>query len=540
MKRLHKYLLSLLSGLLLSAAWPARGFAPLLLVAFVPILLVEADHWKQRAGNHYWGIFKYAALAFGVWNLLTTYWIYNATLVGIVAAMIVNTLLMASAFVLFHYVHRRIPLHSAAYLSLIGFWISMDFLTLRWDLNWPWLNLGNGLAAYPSWIQWYEYTGIFGGSLWILGSNLFLLLIVSRYRQPGAIKSTRASYLLLATWIVVPLSFSLWRYHTYTEKPDPVDIIVVQPNLDPYSEQYELNPRDVAAHMLGQAEGKMDSTAQLVVFPESALQEYLFEDQFGNSPSLSLVRGFLARWPSAAVLAGISTRKLYAHGEEHSPSARRFSDVDEYYEAYNTALLLKSNGEVLKYHKSKLTPGVELMPLVRYFKFIEKLALNLGGTIGSLGMDGQRAAFPLNDSVKVSPVICYESTFGEFVTGFVSQGAGILCIITNDGWWGDTPGHRQHNLFASLRAIETRRSIARSANTGTSCFVNQRGDIMQPTAYWQEASIRQRLNANHSLTWYVRFGDYIGRLSLLISALMLFWAWTPGRYRFMHPLLSKT
>jgi apolipoprotein N-acyltransferase len=97
----------------------------------------------------------------------------------------------------------------------------------------------------------------------------------------------------------------------------------------------------------------------------------------------------------------------------------------------------------------------------------------------------------------------------------------MIFIITNDGWWKNTPGYHQHLSFARLRAIETRRSIARSANTGISCFINQRGDVLQPTGWWVEAAIKGSINANDEITFYVKFGDYIARISLLISGLLV-------------------
>jgi apolipoprotein N-acyltransferase len=95
-----------------------------------------------------------------------------------------------------------------------------------------------------------------------------------------------------------------------------------------------------------------------------------------------------------------------------------------------------------------------------------------------------------------------------------------MMIITNDGWWGNTAGHRQHFTFASLRAIETRRSIARSANTGISAFIDQRGDVHQMTEYWQPAAIKGVINANDRLTFYVRHGDYLARTATICGGIL--------------------
>ncbi|HRZ78204.1 MAG TPA: nitrilase-related carbon-nitrogen hydrolase, partial [Bacteroidales bacterium] len=118
--------------------------------------------------------------------------------------------------------------------------------------------------------------------------------------------------------------------------------------------------------------------------------------------------------------------------------------------------------------------------------------------------------------------------YGGFFSGFVRNGAELMFIITNDGWWGNTAGHRQHLTFASLRAIENRRSIARSANTGISAFVNQRGDILQATPYWEPAVIRGTLPANSQKTFYTIQGDYLARIAAFVTAFMLLISITQG------------
>ena len=124
-------------------------------------------------------------------------------------------------------------------------------------------------------------------------------------------------------------------------------------------------------------------------------------------------------------------------------------------------------------------------------------------------------------NINVGVPICYESVFGECVSEFVGKGANLLFIITNDGWWGDTPGYKQHRSFSRIRAVETRRSIARCANTGISCFINQRGDILQELGWWQRGAMRQKLNANDKITFYVIYGDFLARMATVISVIVL-------------------
>jgi apolipoprotein N-acyltransferase len=522
MKFYQLLLLSVFSGLLLSAGWPANGFAPLLFIGFVPLLIVENYFRENMADNSRFSIFWYSFLSFVIWNILTTYWIYNSTLVGAIAAIFLNSLFMSMIFTLFHITHRNLKQEILSYLALITYWISFEFVHLHWDLNWPWLNLGNGLAGYHKWIQWYEFTGTFGGSLWILLVNILIYIALKDYfktKQFG--KSFYRALIIAALLIVMPIGTSLLIYKNYNEKISPISVVVIQPNIDPYKEQYDLAPRIVLDRILKLADEKTDSLTDFVVAPESAIQEYVWEDQIDLSESANVLKRFIAKHKHSAMVIGISSRKLFMPGEPLSATARKFTDVDKFYDSYNTALFYDKSGKIQRYHKSKLTPGVEMMPYPKIFKFTEKYAIDLGGTVGSLAIDPQRVPFNAEKGLKIAPVICYESAYGEFIKGFVRNGANAIFVITNDGWWGNSPGHRQHFLFSVLRAIETRRSIARSANTGTSAFIDQLGDVSQATPYWVPAVIKQNINTNDKITFYVRYGDYIARISLLIAALIL-------------------
>jgi apolipoprotein N-acyltransferase len=149
----------------------------------------------------------------------------------------------------------------------------------------------------------------------------------------------------------------------------------------------------------------------------------------------------------------------------------------------------------------------------------------MGGTMGSLGIQANRTVFTGNENIKVAPVICYESVYGDYVTEYIRNGANFIFIITNDGWWDNTPGHKQHLSYARLRAIETRRCIARSANTGISCFIDETGAITQATNWWEKAVIEAKLKPNDQLTIFVRFGDILSKISVTLSALILAYYW---------------
>jgi len=161
------------------------------------------------------------------------------------------------------------------------------------------------------------------------------------------------------------------------------------------------------------------------------------------------------------------------------------------------------------------------MPFQEYFSFLRKYLIDLGGANGSFAAAGEPEVFQVNGRVKIGPVICFESVFGAQAATLARKGASVLFVLTNDGWWRESPGARQHFSYSRIRAIETRRSIARSANTGISGFINQRGDVLRQTKMNTNTAIRAKLNLNNKLTFYVRNGDYVGRISLIFSVLIV-------------------
>jgi apolipoprotein N-acyltransferase len=514
MKKYKLLLLAVLSGVLLWLSWPARGFPLLLFIAFVPLLFIEDYITRNKLNFSKASLFLYSWLAFLIWNLLSTWWIYNSTLFGAVAAVIFNALFMAIVFHLYHMIRRNLFKGRKGYYVLIFFWITFEYLHLDWDLTWSWLNLGNGFAHYPEWVQWYEFTGTFGGTLWVLGGNI-LIYIALKYGFGNIRMKTRAIiYGTCAALVIgIPIGGSYIRYSSYFEKENPIDIVVVQPNIDPWNEKFSgMSQEEQLDKILRLAREKVDEKTDFLICPETALPEGINEDVLDDSESIDSLKALIHDFPNLKIVIGISSYRFFKPGEKLSETARKTGDGKDYYDSYNAAMYLDSTFKAQIYHKSKLVPGVEKMPFPKLMKPLEKFAIKLGGMSGSYGIQKERTPLgPVNSPIKIAPCICYESIYGDFMTGYVRKGANVIFIITNDGWWGDTPGYRQHFQYARLRAVETRRSIARSGNTGISGFINQRGDVFQPTKYWVEEVIRQKINANSSLTIYALFGDYIGR-----------------------------
>jgi apolipoprotein N-acyltransferase len=153
------------------------------------------------------------------------------------------------------------------------------------------------------------------------------------------------------------------------------------------------------------------------------------------------------------------------------------------------------------------------MPYSNRLKFLHKLMVRLGGTFRNHGISPERINLvSCDDRVHVAPVICWENVYGEFTTGFIQKGANVIFNITNEGWWGNTPGHKMFKKYAQVRAIETRRSIVRSANTGISAIINQKGETMEQLTWGIKGTVKGSVHLNDDMTFYARHGDYLGKV----------------------------
>lgn len=524
--RLINYSLSILSGLLFACGWTSYGFTPLLFIAFVPLLIVEYRVLSNRDMYGKWEMFKYVYLSTFIWNIITTWWIWNSTEVGGALAIVLNSLFMSIVFMLCHFVNRTMKRNSSVWILIFG-WIAWEYMHMNWEISWPWLNLGNGLAMSIKYIQWYEFTGALGGSLWILSTNILLFTLIRRIFFDAKDSLNRVRYIWITAvglliLIAAPMIISLSIYNNYELKKGTVEVILLQPNNDPYTEQYEKSSQQVTNELIDLANKEITSNTQVVLAPESVLQDNIWENNINEYNSIKSIRSFLKQYPQCSFIVGGSTFKEFAKDEPLSNTARRMRDRDMWYDAYNTGLLIDSSTRVQLIHKSKLVIGPETMVFQSVLRPIQESIFDLGGVVGSLGIDEERRVFEVNNRFKAGVCICYESVYGEFVTEFVNKGAEAIFVITNDGWWGDTQGHKQHVTFSPMRAIETRRDIARSANTGISMFINQRGEQRLVSKYWEQEVIKGDIALNDKITFYVQYGDYLGRLSSFIFIIMLF------------------
>lgn len=510
---LQIWLLALASSVLLSIPYIVPHAGLVSLVALVPLFLAEQlahNSGKKR-------FFHVAYTSFLVWNLITTFWVWFATPPGAVAAFLLNTLQMAILFTLFRWM-RKFTNGFLPYVFFCIIWLAWEHSYQNWQITWPWLILGNSFATSIKHIQWYEFTGVLGGSLWILLTNMLIhRIILLKNRQ----KPIRISVASVAVLVLFPTIISHFLYYNYQEKEAPAQFTVLQPNIDPYTDKFggmtQMQQTSTLLHLADEAAGGQLSSGNIVLAPETFIFTENWKTRFQeDNPRLNPAYKEIAGWVERENLSGRRTDMIVGAVSYNG------------YDYFNSAVYMAPVGDSAVairpeyYHKSKLVVLAESNPFKNGpFKFMDKLVSGMAGGIGDFGTQEERSVFQTREGVKIGTAICYESVFGDFFREWALNGANVMSIITNDGWWRDTPGHKQHLNYARLRAIENRRSIARSANTGISAFINQRGDILQQTAWWERGYLTGTLNLNEEKTIFTVHGDIIGRLSRFLAFLFL-------------------
>ena len=537
--RRSRYLLAVFFGILLGISFPPFGLIGgfVAFVGFVPILIAleKTERWGQAAKIGYVGVF--------VWALIATYWVGGwkgegsvdpFLMFGGIALTLLHPLFFFLPILLYDATRRRFGA-LAALIALPVYWIGFEYLHSLGDLSFPWLNLYNTQTYNLSYIQFIEFTGSYGLTLVILLVNI-LLYIFLRYNVVFGAAIAKATSVIgvkkkirgyciggAAFLIIVPYIFGVAKMTSLMPTKDgrALNVTIIQPNINPWA-KWQTNARAVTDSMYRSsmtAIAKMQSKSDLLLWPETAITYPLTIAR--TADDLQNLYSFIDRI-GAPVLTGIPDREEYERVKDSIPSdAKTTSSPENFYRDWNSALLFykEPSGKFLyqRYHKQKLVPFGERVPFVDALPVLGEIfkwgvglgSWNTGTTydVFALPFKGANATQP--DTARLCTMICYESIYPNFVREFVKRGAEIITIVTNDGWYGKSSGPYQHNQFAALRAIENRRWVARSANTGISSVIDDYGQIVKQTELMTSASLTARIPLKRELTLYTRIGDVI-------------------------------
>ncbi len=513
--------LALFSGILLGFSFPPFPFPFLALIAFLPTLYYINFNPNKR-------FFRFLLWQFLPWNIIGCYWLCLTVLgansmsesmenftAGFLAILL-NPMLQSIPFIIYARINNKFSTNNWTFWSLIPLFVSFEFLHFNWDLTWSWMTLGHAFSNLPYYIQYIEWTGILGVSAFIILINLLLFKLLTQ-------EFSKKSLYILYGILILPLIsnfYFLSDYRNIYESSGKMYVRIIQPNIDPF-QKFEIMPAsDQIDRFCNLISEKGFENQDLILLPETAIpysitSESIFTDQQLKKLS-DLLKSKNKDWITGLVLL------KYFEKNDKKPVGVREND-GYFYQFYNSSMIVNKNGIQIQ-EKAKLVPFVERVPFLENLAFLKDYNINLAGTFGNYGLPDSIHSLSTSKGIKIASIVCYESIFGGYVRNFINHGGELVSIITNDGWWSNSSGYRQHAAYARLRAIETRRSVVRSANTGYSLAYDSKGFLIGSTEWWKPCKLDVEVNLYQNKTLYVLLGDWFAMICLLISIFtIVFW-----------------
>jgi apolipoprotein N-acyltransferase len=494
-----KVFLACLSGILMTMSFPPLDVSFLAWVALVPLFISLENESSTKA-------FKLGFISGTVHYLFLIYWIVVVLgRYGNLSIFLSSTLcvLMCFCLALFLalYCSLIVAFRGCRFPALLAgvFWVTLEYLRTEYITEFPWCLLGYTQYENLHLIQISNISGVYGLSFLIVLVNALIYRLVPAFQDEETKKrngSMRWEMVLTALLIIGTLGYG---HHQWIERPDEngsqkaIRVVIVQGNIDQslkWDPSYQSKTLETYTRLTRES---FDFLPELIVWPETSVPFY-----FQDNTQLSTEVTAMATESGAALIFG-------------SPAYKRiYGDVSYYNRAY-----LVSPDETLPQHYDKvhLVPFGEYVPFKHLLSFVNRMVPAAGDFA-----EGEKIT-PLNHkNLSLGTLICFEAIFPKISRIHTQKGANILINITNDAWFGKTSAPYQHLAMAVYRAVENRRPLIRSANTGFSALIGPHGKIFAQGGLFREETLRGRIPiSNTTPTFYTRFGDLFAVSMLIVS-----------------------
>jgi len=515
-KKIRKQLLlGLFSGILIGISFPPIPLPYLMFIGLVPYFFAL----QKREGLAEINRLTYFTAFF--FNIITLYWVGGWLPNSDPFLMIAGTTLFFFNPIVFlipstlYYFAKKVFNKNIALLLLPVFWITFEYAYSITDFNFPWLTFGNSLSYFTSYIQVAEFIGVYGLSLFIIFSNVFIYRSINVYIQSK--KLDKLSISIATAILIIPIIYGNYVINNYSIPEQKIRVGLIQPDLDP-NEKWQAGSLEEQLDLyLELSEKAILSGAQLLIWPETALPVYLLSGRY--TYEVERLHEFVDT-NNVAILTGMPDATFYRDPSKAPDDSKPTSDGKTVYSSYNSILLFQPNTQrVQKYGKMKLVPFGEKVPLVDILPFLGDW---IKWEVGLSGWNTGRDTTVFNSTVvgrniKIGAVVCIESIYPGFTSIFVKKGAEFIAVVTNDSWYGDSSGPYQHKETSVLRAIENRRSVVRAANGGISCLIDPLGRTIAETKMYTRDHLVVDVPLEKELTFYTEYPLLIPLTASIIS-----------------------
>lgn len=505
-----RLILVLISSILLILSFPNFNLEFLAWIALVPLFFAIDSQKPSRT-------FLLSYLSGALFFLGTVYWLIHVTLPGMIAVV----LYLALYFGLFGLIlsYGSWVTNYGLLLFIPSVWVTLELIRSHFLTGFGWNLLAHSQSYTLPVIQIADITGAYGVSFIIVMVNTAIFLTIKNFRK----KLYSLTYLAAAIFIIyISVAYGTYRLKNIFAG-EGLKVAVIQGNI-PQVRKWDANFREeILSKYEKLTREAAREKADLVIWPETSVPGFLETER----DLFERVRN-LAMEIKTPILAG---------------APRESSKPAEAY--YNSTYLFSDDGRLVdKYDKIHLVPFGEYVPAKDLFSFVENFAPSPIGdfTAGSnytifkfmveRSAENYKLKWKLIKKVKFSTLICFEDIFPDIAREFVKRDADFLVNMTNDAWFGRSSAAYQHAQNSVFRAVENRVNVVRAANTGLSCFIDQKGLITAAVGpsgkeIFTEGYRIHELVLTKTRTFYTVYGDIFAHLCVIMAMLCLL---IPGRY----------
>ncbi len=512
-KVIIRFPLIISSSFLLFIASPGQfSWGPLAWIALLPFLLVVS---RIRPGKAFkagliCGIVYYCSILYWITIVLGKYgglplWVSLPALFLLSCYMSIFMAIFAAGL---SWSRAKLPMIWVA----PPLWVALDFLRAHLFTGFPWLDLGYSQYQYPELIQLADLTGHYGVTFLIVMVNCLFVTLWQLYKSKNNGPSNLLLYEFLPAAIILIAAFSynqvryLYFANLIQDQPS-IQVALVQGNIDQSEKWLPHIQEETIDTYLALSNKLAEKKPELIIWPETALPFFPLDHPLFKKITDKIMQ------PNGPV---------FITGAPHFTN----SEIDQQIKYFNSAFILTPTSDkenikgafsISRYDKQHLVPFGEYVP---FSQFIPS-SMPIVHTMGNFSPGTSTEPFSCHNA-KIGVLICYESIFPDLAREEVENGATLLVNLTNDAWYGRSSAPWQQLSMVIFRAIENRKSFARAANTGISCFIDPLGRQLQLSPLFEPDAMVASLPLLTEASPFTSFGHYFPLLCLLSLIPMIF------------------
>lgn len=496
----RNFFLSLLTSLLLGLSFPGSGgLWPIVFIALIPLFYVIRRGVLKTSflAGLTSGMLFYMILLYWIIIVLGKYgglpWIVSSQ--GLVLLSLYMSFYLIAFSAVAHLFFRGVPDYLSLWL-LPALWVGLDWFRGMFLTGLPWMDLGYSLYEVPLLIQIADIGGHHAVSFCIVLINTYFFFLIDQ-------KLSLRRFLSLSPAVAAVVLVILYSGNRYAEiqsyeksaAAQKITLGVVQGNIRQDQKwSPELQEKTVNDYVELSRTLYGENVPGFVVWPETALPFYP-QSSDHMAPLYNFTKELATEVLSGAPWYEIVDRK-----------ARKIK-------FFNSAVFFTADGAYKEqYFKTHLVPFGEYVPFKKYLPFISPLVEAVGDFTPGVIEE------PLESGkVKAGVLICFESVFPDLSRRWVNAGANIIINLTNDAWYGRSSAPVQSLAMSVLRAVETRRSVVRSANTGISAFIAPTGKVVKKSEIFVTWAEKSEVTLSSGITFWSRYGYKFAPICFALS-----------------------